>query len=54
MEKMKDFQGYYMCSTGDLNSAAASLEDLASLINDVGIGTLQRELGIEMNFVFDE
>ena len=41
-------------STGDLNCAAVSLEDLASLINDVGIGNLQRELGIDMNVVFDE
>ena len=51
---MKDFQGYYVCSPGqDMNSAAAAMEDLASVIEDVGMETLQQELGIEVNSVFD-
>ena len=51
---MRDFQGYYTCSPGeDMNSAAAAMEDLASVIQDVGMDTLQQELGINIYSVFD-
>ena len=51
---MKDIQGYYICSPGeDMNTAAAAMEDLASVIQDVGIDTLERELGLNVKSVFD-
>ena len=51
---MKDFQGYYTCAPGeDMNTAADAMEDLAGVIQDVGMDTLQKELGLDVYSVFD-
>jgi len=53
---MRDFQGYFTCSQGatpNMDTAAAAMEDLASLIEEIGINNLQKELGIDMYSVFD-
>ena len=34
-------------------SAAAAIDDLASLIQEIGVNTLQQELGIDVYSVFD-
>ena len=36
-----------------MNTAAAALDDLAGVIQDVGMDTLQKELGIDVYSVFD-
>ena len=51
---MRDIQGYLPCAGGDLNTAASSMEDLAGLIEEVGIDALQKELGIDMSFVLND
>ena len=38
---------------GDFSAATATLDDLATIIEDVGIENLQRQLGINLNFVFN-
>ena len=38
------------CSNTDLKSAAATMEDLANIIEDVGVENLKRQLGINMSF----
>ena len=41
------------CSTpGDFTLAKATLKDLATIIDDVGIDSLQQQLGINLGFVF--
>ena len=41
------------CSTpGDFSLARATLRDLATIIDDVGIDNLQEQLGINLDFVF--
>ena len=41
------------CSTpGDFSLATATLRDLATIIDDVGIENLQEQLGINLDFVF--
>merc|ERR1711990_384686 len=41
------------CSTpGDFSTATATLRDLATIIDDVGIDNLQEQLGINLGFVF--
>ena len=51
---MKNFQRYYSCVSGeDMASAAAAIDDLASLIQEIGVNTLQQELGIDVYSVFD-
>jgi len=41
------------CSTpGDFSIAASTMEDLATIIDEVGISKLQKELGINLSFVF--
>jgi len=37
---------------GDFSVAASTLEDLATIINDVGIEQLQTQLGVDLSFVF--
>ena len=37
---------------GDFSVAAQTLEDLSVIIEDVGIESLQEQLGINLNFVF--
>ena len=45
---MKDIDvGDLDCDTEDLNSAAASMEDLANIIQEVGIENLKQQLGVE-------
>ena len=54
MAIMKDFQGFYTCSPGeDMNTAASALDDLASLIQEIGVDTLQQELGVDVYSIFD-
>ena len=38
---------------GDFSAATATLDDLATIIEDVGIENLQRQLGIDLYFVFN-
>merc|ERR1712154_428774 len=38
---------------GDFSVAASTMEDLATIIDDVGIEKLQKEIGINLSFVFD-
>merc|ERR1711990_426483 len=41
------------CATpGDFSTATATLRDLATIIDDVGIDNLQEQLGINLSFVF--
>ena len=45
---MKDIDvGDLDCSASDLNGAASSMEDLANIIQEVGIDTLKLQLGVE-------
>merc|ERR1712142_1153932 len=37
---------------GDFSVAASTIEDLATIIDEVGISKLQKELGINLSFVF--
>ena len=37
---------------GDFSKAASVLEDLATLIEEVGVDNLQAQLGIDINFLF--
>ena len=39
---------------GDFSIAARTLRDLASIIDDVGIETLEEQLGVDLSFVFDQ
>merc|ERR1712174_159280 len=39
---------------GDFSVAASTIEDLATIIDEVGISKLQKELGINLSFVFSE
>jgi len=48
LQQMKDIDvGDLDCSATDLNGAAASMEDLADIIQEVGIETLKLQLGVE-------
>lgn len=48
LQQMKDIDvGDLDCSASDLNGAAASMEDLANIIQEVGIETLKLQLGVE-------
>ena len=38
---------------GDFTVAASTMEDLATIIDDVGVEELQRQLGIDLSFVFN-
>ena len=38
---------------GDFSVAAQTLEDLSVIIEDVGVETLTRELGFDLDFSFD-
>ena len=46
--------GSFDCSTqGDLTTAAATMDDLATLIEDTGIENLQDQIGVDLSFAFD-
>ena len=46
---MKDLDiGIIDCSDKDFSDAARSIEDLADIIEEVGIDTLKKELGINI------
>ena len=48
LQQMKDIDvGDLDCSGTDLNGAASSMEDLANIIQEVGIDTLKLQLGVE-------
>jgi len=48
LQQMKDIDvGDLDCSASDLNGAASSMEDLANIIQEVGIETLKLQLGVE-------
>ena len=45
---MKDIDvGELDCSAKDLNGAASAMEDLANIIQEVGIDTLRAQLGVD-------
>lgn len=50
IENMRDLNVDLDCSNTDLKSAAATMEDLANIIEDVGVENLKRQLGINMSF----
>jgi len=39
---------------GDFSSAAKTMEDLATIIDEVGIEQLEKQLGVDLSFVFNE
>ena len=47
---MKDLNTGIDCSVGDFNSAAGILDDLANIIQDVGINELKNQLGVDIDF----
>ena len=47
---MKDLNTGIDCSVGDFNSAAGILDDLANIIQDVGINELKKQLGVDIDF----
>ena len=48
LEQMKDIDvGELDCSAKDLNGVAAAMEDLANIIQEVGIETLRAQLGVD-------
>jgi len=50
MQNMKDFNIGLNCSVRDFKSAAATMDDLANIIQDVGIDNLKNQLGIDLDF----
>jgi len=55
IQTMKDLDiGFNTCKEGqDLSSAADTMEDLANIIEDVGIENLRKQLGINLAFDFE-
>ena len=48
LEQMKDIDvGDLDCSATDINGAASAMEDLANIIEEVGIETLKAQLGVD-------
>ena len=47
---MKDLNTGLDCSAGDFKSAAATMDELANIIQDVGIDNLKKQLGIDLDF----
>ena len=48
LEQMKDIDvGELDCSAKDLSGAASAMEDLANIIQEVGIDTLRAQLGVD-------
>ena len=45
--------GYHDCSVTDLNNAAATMEDMANIIEEVGMDNLRGLLGIGNSFNLD-
>ena len=54
MNKIKDLGlGDLDCSRpGDLSLAAKTMEDVATLIDDIGLEDLQEQLGVDLSFSF--
>ena len=50
IQNMKDLNTGIDCSVGDFNSAAGILDDLANIIQDVGINELKNQLGVDIDF----
>ena len=50
LQAMNDLNSGLDCSVTDLASAANSMEDLANIIQDVGIDNLKRQLGVDLSF----
>ena len=50
IQNMKDLNTGIDCSVRDFNSAAATMDDLADIIQDVGINNLKNQLGLDMDF----
>lgn len=50
IQKMNDLETDIDCSVTDLNSAADTMEDLADIIEEVGINRLRNQLGIDLSF----
>ena len=42
------------CSTpGDFSKAATTLEEVATLVDEIGLASLQEQLGINLSFAFN-
>ena len=52
---MKDLKfGYNSCAENqDLASAADNMDDLANIIQDIGMDNFKEQLGIKMDFDFE-
>merc|ERR1711936_572638 len=50
IQNMKDLNMGFDCSAGDFKSAAATMDDLANIIQDVGIVNLKNQLGLDLDF----
>jgi len=50
MQNIKDLNLGLDCSVKDFESAAATMEDLANLIQEVGIDSLTNQLGLDLDF----
>ena len=50
IQNTKDLNMGFDCSAGDFKSAAATMDDLANIIQDVGIDNLKNQLGIDLDF----
>ena len=47
--------GELECSnSGDFSVAVQTMEDLATIIDEVGIEQLQNQLGVDLSFVLDQ
>ena len=47
--------GELTCSrSGDFSVAVQTMEDLATIIDEVGIEQLQNQLGVDLSFVLDQ
>ena len=50
MQNMKDLNIGLDCSVKDFESAAATMDDLADIIQEVGIDNLKNQLGLDLDF----
>ena len=52
MQNMKELDMGIDCTMKDFNSAAATMDGLADIIQDVGLVNLKNQLGIDLDFSF--
>ena len=51
IQNMKDLNIGFDCTVVDFSTAAATMEDLANIIEEVGIVNLKNKLGLDLDFV---